>query len=347
MPAGDWEQMRDITPKTYACARASKPITIDGKLDDDAWAAAPWTDEFVDIEGPRQPPPRFRTRVKMLWDDRYLYVAAEMLEPHVCATLTKKNSVIFHDNDFEIFIDPDGDHHDYYELEVNALNTIWELSLPKPYRDGGKPKHGTNIDGLKSAVHVNGTINDPLDEDKGWTVEVAIPWSGLAQYNKARPTPPRRGDTWRVNFSRVQWTYDVVDDKYVKRPKEKQPEDNWVWSPQGVIDMHRPERWGVVMFAEHADAGVPDELMTDLTVRDRLMEVYHRQRAFKRAHGKWARSLDQLGMTGADVDLHFEGDQWGAVAGHDGRLYVIGNDSRLWSRPNPESRPRSAPATRP
>ena len=25
-------------------------------------------------------------------------------------------------------------------------------------------------------------------------------------------------------------------------------EDNWVWSPQGLVDMHVPERWGVVQF---------------------------------------------------------------------------------------------------
>jgi hypothetical protein len=283
----------------------------------------------------------------MVWDEQYFYVAAELIEPHVCATLTRKNSVIYHDNDFEIFIDPDGDNHDYYELEVNAFNTIWELHLPKPYRDGGDPELGANIDGLRSAVHVNGTINDPRDTDDAWTVEVAIPWAGLKQYNKGRPTPPRLGDAWRVNFSRVQWTYDVTDARYVKRPRERQPEDNWVWSPQGVIDMHRPERWGVVFFSERADARVPADVMNEIALRDRLMEVYYRQRAFKQANGTWARSLADLGLGESSIALQFEGNDWVAAAASNGVGYFIRNDSWMWSKPEIEPPPNSRLNTRP
>src|SRR6476469_4114076 len=99
-------------PKGYVCYRASSPIVIDGDLKDAAWEAAPWTDAFVDIEGDKKPKPRYRTRVKMLWDDKNLYLAAELEEPHVWATLTKHDSYIFtEDNDFEVFLDPDGDGH--------------------------------------------------------------------------------------------------------------------------------------------------------------------------------------------------------------------------------------------
>jgi len=73
----------------------------------------------------------------MLWDDTYFYVAAQLEEPDVWATLTQRDTVIFYDNDFEVFIDPDGDTHNYYELEVNAFGTLWDLMLLTPYRDGG------------------------------------------------------------------------------------------------------------------------------------------------------------------------------------------------------------------
>ncbi|MFN3684859.1 MAG: carbohydrate-binding family 9-like protein, partial [Fimbriimonadaceae bacterium] len=124
-------------PREYLCFRAPGEIRIDGRLNDPAWATAPWTEDFVDIEGDKRPKPRHRTRAKMLWDDRFLYIAAELEEPHVWATLTRRDSVIFQDNDFEVFLDPDGDTHQYYELEMNALNTLWDLMLIKPYRDGG------------------------------------------------------------------------------------------------------------------------------------------------------------------------------------------------------------------
>jgi hypothetical protein len=226
-------------PNTYECRRAPAPLRIDGLLDEAGWAFAPWTDPFVDIEGDAKPRPRFRTRTRMLWDDRFFYVAAEMEEPHVWATLTKHDSVIFHDNDFEVFLDPNGDTLEYYELEINALNTTWDLFLPKPYRFGGKADNSFEITGLLPAVHVEGTLNDPRDTDRGWTVEMALPW-------KAFGALPRRGDTWRVNFSRVEWEHEVVGGRYRKVPGKK--EDNWVWSPQGEINMHIPERWGYVRF---------------------------------------------------------------------------------------------------
>ncbi len=96
--------------------------------------------DFVDIQGDAKPKPRFRTRAKMLWDDNYLYIAAEIQEPHVWATLTNHDSVIFQDPDFEVFMDPKGETQPYYEFEMNALNTTWDLRLNKPYMDQGKPQ---------------------------------------------------------------------------------------------------------------------------------------------------------------------------------------------------------------
>src|SRR5438132_558705 len=143
-------------PKGYVCYRASGPIQVDGRLDEASWQAVPWTDAFVDIEGDAKPRPRFRTRAKMLWDDQYFYVGAELEEPHVWGTLTQHDAVIFHDNDFEVFIDPNGDNHEYYEFEINALNTGWDLLLPRPYKDGGRAVNSWELPGLKTAVPIRG-----------------------------------------------------------------------------------------------------------------------------------------------------------------------------------------------
>lgn len=232
-------------PKSYDCLRARGVVEIDGRLDDAAWAAAPWTDYFVDIEGDGKPQPRFRTRAKMLWDDEYFYVAADMEEPHVWATLTRHDSVIFHDNDFEVFIDPNGDSLEYYEFEINALNTGWDLFLNKPYKQGGKARNEWEIPGLRTAVHIRGTLNDPRDRDDGWSIEIAFPWKALGEFAH-KAAPPNPGDEWRVNFSRVEWRHEVVEGGYRKLPNVR--EDNWVWSLQGVIDMHVPEKWGRVRF---------------------------------------------------------------------------------------------------
>ena len=238
-------------PRQLVCYRTPKAIHIDGRLDEDSWLKTSWSAPFVDIEGAKKPKPRFDTRMKMVWDDHYLYIAATMEEPHLQASLKKRDSVIFHDNDFEVFIDPDGDSHEYCELEVNAHGTEWDLYLTRPYRDGGKAVTAWNIEGLKYAYTLDGTLNDPRDKDVGWTIEMAIPWQGLTMASKVNEAP-QDGDQWRINFSRVQWQWDVVDGAYKKRKKpdgKKLPEDNWVWSPQGKISMHMPEKWGYVQFS--------------------------------------------------------------------------------------------------
>ena len=267
-------------PLGYVCHRAPGPIPLTGRGDAPAWAAAAWTTDFVDIEGDRRPAPRYRTRARMLHDDDFLYIHAEMEEPHVWASITRRNAVIFHDNDFEVFLDPDGDNQEYYELEVNALNTPWQLSLPAPYRTGASPRDPDEIDGLRTAVHVDGTLNDPSDVDRGWSVEIAIPFAGLDRFCRGgRACPPRDGDQWRINFSRVQWRHEVVDGTY--RKIEGVPEDNWVWSPQGVVDMHRPATWGVLQFSGVAagDGDVPLREDPHHDARNLLMSVWERQRA--------------------------------------------------------------------
>jgi predicted metalloprotease with PDZ domain len=327
-------------PKGYVCYRASRPIQIDGRLDDKDWESAPWTDAFVDIEGDVRPRPRFHTRAKMLWDDDYFYVAARLEDPHVWGTLTKHDSVIFHDNDFEIFIDPDGDNHEYYEIEINALNTEWDLFLKKPYRDGGPAQNEWEIPGLKTAVHVEGTINDPKDKDTGWSLELAIPWKVLAEFAH-RPAPPRNGDQWRVNFSRVEWRHEIDGGKYRKVPNTH--EDNWVWSPQGAIDMHRPERWGYVQFSTAPPGQAtykPDEAGV---VRDRLMQIYHAQADYMKRANRWAASLDELklpdatGMPPHRAALETTADGYVATitvmpAGGEPQTWTVRQDSALRRR---------------
>ncbi len=295
--AGDADAWRDkmapIVPQGYLCRHTATPILVDGNLDDAAWADAPWTTDFVDIQGAAKPKPRFRTRAKMLWDDNYLYIAAELEEPHVWATLTQHDSVIFQDPDFEVFINPTGDTHSYYEFEMNALNTGWDLLLEKPYMDQGKPNDAWDIPGLKTAVHVNGTINNPADTDQGWSIEIAFPWKVLSEHAR-HSGPPAEGEQWRIDFSRVEWQITTDGGVYKKAPRT--PKDNWIWSPPGVIDMHRPEMWGLLQFTRQpASVTVPVEPIPGKPARDLALEIYYTQHDFWKSHHRWATNLVDLG----------------------------------------------------
>jgi len=306
-------------PKHYVIYRSDAPLLIDGKLDEAIWAKASWTDDFVDIEGPAKAKPRFRTRAKMLWDDKNLYLAIEMEEPDLWATLTEHDSVIFQDNDIEVFIDPAGSTHKYMELELNALATVWDLMLIKPYRDSKNVAvNGWDIHGLKVATSLRGTLNNPTDRDAGWTAEIAIPWAALREsYTDA--SRPKSGEQWRLNFSRVQWKTHTVDGKYQKQidAKTGQPfaEDNWVWSPQGLVDMHYPEMWGIIQFSANtagtgpvtgpgidngSDGFVPDPKDQ---AKWALRKLYYSERSYWLEHARYCAELATLDMARAPMPV--------------------------------------------
>ena len=146
------------SPESYIAYHTSETMNIDGNEDDISWKKVAWSKPFSDIEGIKTP--KYKTEVKMLWDETYFYILAKLEEPHVWANITKHDAIIFYNNNFEVFVDPNGDTHNYYEIEVNALNTIWDLFLTKPYREN------TNVvlndwtaTGMKSAISINGTLN--------------------------------------------------------------------------------------------------------------------------------------------------------------------------------------------
>lgn len=287
------------TPRQYVVSFNPNAPLMDGKLDDAVWQNAEWTENFKDIEGDKLPAPTWNTRVKMTWNDKGLYIAAELMEPNVWAYLKKHDDIVFHDNDFEVFIDPDNDTHRYYEIEVNAVNTIFDLFMPKPYRNGSGALMVYNTPGLKSAVNIQGTVNKPGDIDKSWTVEMFVPFAALTFAIEAKA--PVDGDFWRINFSRVQWKTDVQDGLYVKQKGSNGrnlPENNWVWSPQGVINMHFPERWGYLHFSKRA-VGEPVKKYTipySEFQKKYLWLVYYLQKEYFQKNHKYAPSLKDLGI---------------------------------------------------
>ncbi len=286
----------------YVCYAAPKPLKIDGIADEPAWKAVPWTSDFLDIEGDAKPRPALRTRVKMLWDKDNLYIYAELQEPDLWGTLHQHDTIIYDDNDFEVFINPDNTTHRYFEYEINALGTEMDLFMNKPYRVKGNALLSWD-GGVRDAVHVQGTMNKPGDVDKGWAVEMAIPLSSMLFWGDKTP---RDSMQWRINFSRVEWDRDVVAGRYVPRVDaatgRRLPEHNWVWTPQGAVNMHIPSMWGYLQFSARSAVGLTaaDTVAfippADEEARRNLWMVYDKEMAYHDQHGKYAVSLDELGF---------------------------------------------------
>jgi hypothetical protein len=283
-------------PKGYVVQHTSQPLTMDGNLQESDWQKAAWTTDFVDIEGAKKPLPTYQTRVKMLWNDSTLFIAATLQEPQIWATQTHHDDIIYKDNDFEVFIDPDNNAHQYFEVEVNAINKIFDLYLPKPYRDKGDALISWDVAGLRSGVAINGTLNQPQDQDKSWTVEMAIPMKAVRMGFPWQP--PTEGTLWRINFSRVEWDTRAEGNQNVKLKDaagKDLPEHNWVWSPQGVINMHYPERWGYLQFTRQANTTWQ---MPQAELRKQyLWLVYYRQQRYRQQKGHYATTLAELKIT--------------------------------------------------
>ena len=285
---------KEIIPNSYIAYQTSSAIKIDGEDNDISWSKVEWSQSFIDIEGKKKP--IYNTQVKMLWDETYFYILAKIEEPHVWANLKQKDTIIFYNNDFEVFIDPDGDTHNYYELEMNALNTNWDLFISKPYREGNVVFNDWTANGLKSAVKIDGTINNPKDTDKGWVVEMAIPWSVYKKSYFEKNVP--KDQFWRVNFSRVNWDFQITDGKY-ERKKDAEGkflhEYNWVWSPTGVINMHEPEKWGYVYFSSKL-AGQKDNFIIpqDEKIKWELYKLHRAQKDFFKKNNVYATTLESL-----------------------------------------------------
>jgi hypothetical protein len=261
----------------YTSCRVSEPIEINGDLEKPVWQRAQKSPRFVDMTTGE--PGFYDTRSAVLWDDQYLYIAFWVEEPFVQAHLTERDSLIFNENDIEVFIDG-GDA--YYEFEINALGTIYEVFFiwQDAYKKGGRfdvPEFdlidqkalsfGGNEDrmadsfwygrhprktrwaflhwdfpGLQSAVRVQGKINDNSVVDKGWTVELAFPWQGMKWLANGRSLPPKAGDIWRLFLGRFQ--------KLTSSGQEVNPHPAWAWNRHGVYDTHLPECFTYIHFSD-------------------------------------------------------------------------------------------------
>ncbi len=267
----------DATPDMahYTCLRTRSAITVDGKLDEIAWRNAERSPRFVDVVGGT--PTLYDTRSALLWDDSALYVAFWCEEPFVEAHLTQRDSFIWSENDVEVFIDGGDTYYELAINALNTVYEvfyIWKDAYKKggrfdvpefdvvdqdawvfagnddryskgAFRRGEHPRgnrwtfRNWDLPGLRTAVSVQGTINDHSKVDTGWTIELAFPWEGMKWLSGGKPLPPKDGDVWSLFLGRYE--------KLQMNGAELHT--GWAWNKIGSPDNHYPERFTRIHFS--------------------------------------------------------------------------------------------------
>jgi hypothetical protein len=242
-----------------------------------AWQKAIRTPSFTDMATGK--PALFGTTAAILWDDENLYIRFWIEEPYPNATQTERDSLIFRENDVEVFIDG-GDC--YYEFEINALGTVYEVFFiwRDAFERGGRfdvPEFdlysrdaytfagnfdrtndhfwtGTHprgvrwafldwdFPGMESLVEIDGELNNPEVRSKGWQAEVTLPWAGMKHLANGRSLPPQDGDVWNIFLGRFQ----------ILKIGDRKEQAAWCASPHGEYDTHMPEKFTPVRFSASA-----------------------------------------------------------------------------------------------
>lgn len=213
----------------YICPRTMSPISIDGSLGEKEWEYAQLVREFS--LPPEHRVPTNATRAWITWDSRFLYVAFDATDPDINAIRTERDSQTHKDDVLEFFFKTDPEEPDYYNIEINAMGAF----LDSYHSPGRRLNKRWNCSGIKVGVNVEGTLNVSSDQDRGWTLEVAIPFASLPTLDGAAPEP---GDVWLFHFARIDRSHRLEENRELISS-----------APLATTWFHNYEKWLPLVFA--------------------------------------------------------------------------------------------------
>jgi len=214
----------------YTVKRATGKITIDGILNEADWAAAASV-------GPFQFPwwtagDKEQTEVKMLWDDKFLYVSYKADDKHIWADHYDTNSDTCLDDCVEIFWNPNPlAGNAYHMFEMSCLGNL--LSVTNNLARNIKERE-SRILPPHIGQTIQGTVNNDADTDAGWILEIAIRFADYTELSGGKI--PSEGDIWRVGLNRCGGK---VNEQFSQWSPSLTPKPNF----------HSPNDFGKIIFS--------------------------------------------------------------------------------------------------
>ena len=202
---GHCQRAQDPPDAVPSCKilRTRAPIVVDGHADEADWRAAapidfifPWND--VETEGAQS------TEARMLWDDDNLYIVYKCVDPYLHSEVTEHDGPVYAEDAVEIFATPNsGNLNAYYGYEMNINGALLDYIAAEAGEHNTESIHfDWESEGVQIATTYDGTLNQHGDRDRGWILEIAIPFDNFRHLGGT--IPPRDGDMWRLNLNRTK-----------------------------------------------------------------------------------------------------------------------------------------------
>jgi hypothetical protein len=171
-----------LAQREMQALRMDEKITIDGKLDEAAWAQAEVTKDFIQSSPQVGEPSKGQTEVRVIYDDYAIYVAAVCYDDmsQISRVLSQRDDFNSNTDYFTFLVDTYNDDQNGFAFGVSNMGVQYDGKVFVSDWFG-------NLDmAWWSAVHLN---------EDNWTVEMKIPYSAFRFAKKTE-------QNWGVNFLR-------------------------------------------------------------------------------------------------------------------------------------------------
>lgn len=186
---------------TLCVPRLRESPKVDGMLDDESWTSAltlRTVFPFNTTNAVASP----LTVWSLGWNEEGLWVAFECADEDLQAPSLPRDGEVYFADCVELFLLPEFRSGLYWELVVGPTGCVFDALHAKNFKAWGMiSRVDQNIEGLEVVTHLEGTPNDASDRDRGYTVEVKIPWREVPSYT--RGNLPRPGDILRLMLVRL------------------------------------------------------------------------------------------------------------------------------------------------
>jgi len=209
----------------------AQPLTIDGIPSDSIWQQAKPIVLKENRSGNDVLDSQLQTQVMACYDDSTLYFVFICDDPDIWTSFTQRDEHLWEEEAIEVFIDVDDVPETYVEIEVSPANVLFDSYIVDPQNIDVPATARFNLPGIRTAVEINGTLNEREDKDQNWTVEIAIPLKDLVNEKTKQVTSQTE---IKINFYRLDENHGVDRMSYA-------------WSPT-TGRFHKPSVFGRLIF---------------------------------------------------------------------------------------------------